>query len=125
MKRHSSKEALHEAAGDDAPGLTDAMKKVNRGVTEHKSRKGSRPKASTRADKKGFVIYVHPAVNKALRLLALEHDQSVHRLGLEALRLLIDRHNIEMPPELLPERLLPVLSRGPRTEVAARPPASR
>lgn len=125
MKRHSSKELLGEAAGEDTPGLADAMKKVNRGVTEGKSRKGSRSKPATRAGKKGFVIYVHPAVNKALRLLALDHDQSVHRLGLEALRLLLDRHNVEMPSELLPERLLPVLSRGPRGETAARSPATR
>ncbi len=125
MKQRTSKDLRREPLGGDVPSLTRALNKVNRGVTEQKAEKAARPKAASRVDKRGFVIYLHPDVNRALRLLALELDQTVHRLGLDAIRLLLDRHEIEMPHDLLTAKLLPKRTKPPRAPASVRIHATR
>ena len=63
-------------------------------------------KANTRLNKTGLVLYIDPKLNKVLRTLALDRDTSVHALGLAGLRLLLDKLDVAVPADYLPDQLL-------------------
>src|SRR4051812_38278311 len=102
-KRPPPKPAMPERSREIDPfSFTAAMKAVTQQLAVNAAAKPRRPKASTRADKKGIVLYVEPQVSKALRRLAIDRETSVQKLGLEALRLLLDRYAVDLPADILP-----------------------
>jgi hypothetical protein len=59
--------------------------------------KAKKPKPSTRAGKKGLVLYVQPEVTLALRKLALDNNSDVQRMGRRALELLFASYGKSLP----------------------------
>jgi hypothetical protein len=104
--------ARHEPAKYEPPGpagdLTQAMARLN-GIkgsnatapVTTKRPTNAKPKAATRVDKVGLVLYVDPRVNKAMRRAAIDNDTSLQALGQHALRLLFDHLGIDLPGVVL------------------------
>jgi hypothetical protein len=57
----------------------------------------AKSKPTTRAGRKGFVLYVKPEVLLALRRLAFDLGLDPQKLGHQALTLLFREHNISLP----------------------------
>ena len=81
-----------------------------------------KPKASSRENKRGLVLYLEPETGKALRLLALENDLSVQQVGLIALSLAFRRFGRGLPADLPVVDELPA---PPTVRSDAEPPAGR
>ena len=64
---------------------------MQKATTEPKTTAAITP---SRGGKKAVVLYVEPELAKRLKVLAAENETTLHALGLEALDLLFERHDI-------------------------------
>lgn len=88
----SSRRAKSAPATPGAGPLTRLSTAINDQVSQDATRPRAKPKAASRRNKKGLVLYVDPAVTIELRRLALDTGQSVQALGMAALNMLFERH---------------------------------
>lgn len=88
----NDRRAKSTPATSGAGPLTRLSTAINDQVSQDATRPRTKPKAASRRNKKGLVLYVDPAVTIALRRLALDTGQSVQALGMTALNMLFERH---------------------------------